>query len=142
MGIEEGDKIKVEYEGTLQNGEVFDSSEKQGEPLEFEVGAKQVVEGFDDAVIGMEEGEEKEVTLEPENAYGDRNPQLVQEVPKSELPDDQEVKEGMVLGMTLPNGKQAPATVVNVGDEKLKLDLNHPLAGKTLNFDLKIVEVN
>ena len=80
MPAKEGDKVKVEYTGTFEDGEVFDSSEKHGQPLEFELGAKQVVPGFENAIVGMEKDEEKEVKIESKDAYGDQNPQLVQEL--------------------------------------------------------------
>ncbi len=142
MTVKKGDTVKVEYVGTLEDGEVFDSTEKHGgEPLEFTAGAGQMIKGFDDAVIGMKKGEEKSITLKPSDAYGDHNPQLIREVPKANLPPDVDVKPGMVLGMMLPNGHQFPAKVVRVTDKGASVDLNHPLAGKTLSFRLKIVEI-
>jgi len=142
MKIKEGSKVKVEYEGKLENGEVFDSSEKHGKPLEFEVGKKQMIPGFEKAVVGMEKGEEKEFTLESKDAYGDPNPQLIKSVPREQLPKDQEPEVGMILGITLPNGAQFPAKIIEVGDKEIKLDMNHPLAGKKLTFKIKIVDVN
>lgn len=140
MPIKEGDKVKIEYEGKLEDGTVFDSSEKHGKPLEFEVGSKQIIPGFEKAVIGMKKGEEKEITLEPKDAYGDPNPQLIKSVPKEQLPKEPEPKVGMVLGITLPNGSQFPAKIVEVGDKEIKIDMNHPLAGKKLIFKIKVVE--
>lgn len=139
MGIKQGDKVKVEYTGTLENGEVFDSSEKQGKPLEFEIGAGQIIKGFEQAVIGMEKGEEKEITLKPEQAYGDYNPELVKKVPKDKLPE--EAKQGAMLMMHLPNGMNIPAKVKEIGEKEATLDLNHPLAGKTLIFKIKITDI-
>ena len=137
MAIKKGDTVKVHYTGTFDDGKVFDSSEGK-EPLQFAAGQGQVVKGFDEAVVGMKQGEEKEIHVTPENAYGDRNDQLVQQVPKDNVPPD--VKEGMVLGVKTPDGKQFPATVTEVG-EQITLDLNHPLAGKNLNFKIKIEEI-
>lgn len=142
MVIKQGDKVKVDYTGTFEDGTVFDSSEKHGQPLEFEVGAKQVIKGFDDALVGMDVTEEKEVTIRPEDAYGDLNPALVQEVPKEQIPIKEEIQVGMVLGVTLPTGEQIPAKVAEVTDATIKLDLNHPLAGKTLNFKFKVISIN
>jgi len=142
MKIKEGSKVKVEYEGKLENGEVFDSSEKHGKPLEFEVGAKQMIPGFEKAIVGMEKGEEKEFTLESKDAYGDPNPQLVKSVPKEQLPKEPVPEVGMILGITLPNGAQFPAKIVEVGDKEVKIDMNHPLAGKKLTFKVKIVDVS
>ncbi len=140
MPVKNGDKVKVEYEGTFDDGTVFDSSEKCGAPLEFEVGAGQIIPGFENAVMGMEKGEEKEFKLEPTDAYGDRNPQLVQKIPKDQLP--KEVMPGMMLMIGLPNGVQIPVKVTDVTDEEVTIDLNHPLAGKALNFKIKIVDIS
>jgi len=142
MTIKKGDKIKVDYEGKLEDGIVFDSSEKAGKPLEFEVGSGQLIKGFDDTVIGMKKGEEKEVKLKPEDAYGQPNPQLLKKIPKEQLPADKELKPGMILGLSLPNGAKMPAIIKEVTDKEITLDLNHPLAGKTLTFKIKIIEIN
>lgn len=141
MPVKKGDKIKVDYTGTFEDGTVFDSSEKHGQPLEFEVGGGQLVKGFDETVVGMEKGEEKEVTLKPEDAYGQPNPQLVQKAPREQFPKDQEIKPGMMIGVGLPDGRQIPALIKDVNDKEVTLDLNHPLAGKTLKFKIKVVEI-
>ena len=140
MAVEKGKKIKVDYVGTFEDGTEFDSSEKHGQPLEFEAGAGQVVKGFDEAVLGMEKGEEKEVTLKPADAYGDVNPQLVQKVPKETLKGVEELKAGQVIGIGTPDGRQFPARVIEISDKEVSLDLNHPLAGKTLKFKIKVVD--
>lgn len=142
MPVKSGDKIKVEYTGTLEDGSVFDASEKHGQPLEFEVGSGKVIKGFDQAVIGMEKEEEKEFTLKPTEAYGDHNPQLIKKLPADKLPKDKELKPGMLLVMGLPNGVQVPARIVEINDKEVTLDLNHPLAGKTLNFKIKVLDIS
>ena len=144
MSVKEGDTVKVEYEGRFEDGQVFDSSTRDGKsnPIEFKVGAHMVIPGFEEAVIGMSQNEEKEVTIEPEKAYGKPNPELKKDVPKSALPQDQEPKVGMTLVMTAQNGQQIPAKVVEVHDNKIVIDLNHPLAGKKLIFKIKIIEVS
>ncbi len=139
--VKKGDKVKIDYTGTLEDGTVFDTSEKHGAPLEFEVGSGQVIQGFDDAVIGMKVGEEKEFELKPEEAYGEINPDLVKDMPKDKFQSDMELEEGMMLLIAMPNGAQLPARVVELGDDTVKLDLNHPLAGKTLKFKVKLVEI-
>ena len=141
MPIKKGDNVKVEYTGTLQDGSVFDSSEKHGKPLEFEVGAGNMISGFDNAVVGMSEGEEKEFTLEPKDAYGDVNPQLNMKIPREKIPAE-EVKPGMVVMVGLKTGQQVPAKVTEVDEKEVTLDLNHPLAGKKLTFKIKIVGVS
>jgi len=139
MAIKQGDKIKVNYTGTLDDGTVFDSSEGKA-PIEFEVGAKQVIKGFDGAVVGMDKGDEKNIKLAPSEAYGDYNPAMIQKFPKEKLPKEPEPQVGMVLMLGSPDGKQVPAKIAAIDDKEVSIDLNHPLAGKTLNFTLKIVE--
>ena len=96
--VAKGDKIKVDYTGTFDDGTVFDASEKHGQPLEFEVGSGQVIKGFDDAVIGMKEGQEKKMVIPPAEAYGEVKAELRKKVPRKQLPPDQEPKVGMILG--------------------------------------------
>lgn len=142
MPVEKGNKVKIEYEGKLEDGTVFDSSKNHGKPLEFEAGSGQLIKGFNDAVIGMKVGEEKDITLKPEEAYGEPKQEMVQKIPKEQLPKDQEPKVGMMLMVGLPNGQQMPAKIIEIGDADITLDVNHPLAGKTLNFNIKVVEIN
>jgi len=140
MTIKKGDKVKIDYTGTFEDSTVFDTSEGK-QPLEFEVGSGQIIKGFDDALIGMEKDQEKEMTLGPKDAYGDPNPELTKKIPKSQLPPDQEPKAGMMLMLKTPEGQQIPAKIVEVSNEEITIDLNHPLAGKTLKFKIKVVEV-
>lgn len=142
ISIEVGNKVTVGYEGTLDDGTVFDSSEGRDDLLEFVVGAGQVISGFDNAMVGMEVGDEKNITLQPSEAYGDHNCELVQVVPKEHLPEGEEPEEGMLLLMCLPDGQQMPAIITGVTDESVTIDLNHPLSGKTLNFKVKLVAVS
>lgn len=143
MTVKKGDKVKVDYEGRLEDGEVFDSSMHgdHSHPIEFEVGSGQVIKGFDEAVVGMEKGQEKEFEISPEEAYGQHNPDLQRDIPREVLPKDQEPKEGMVLMVGTPDGNQFPAKITGVENEKVTIDLNHPLAGKKLIFKIKVVEV-
>lgn len=135
-----GDKVKVEYEGKLEDGTVFDSSKAQGKLLEFVLGSGQVVKGFDKAIEGMKVGQEKSFTLEPSEAYGDPNPKLVQKVPRDKLPKE-ELKPGMMLAVGLPTGQQLPAIIKKVEKDVVTIDFNHPLAGKTLKFKVKLAEI-
>lgn len=143
MAIKKGDIVKLEYEGRFDDGEIFDSS-KHGDhshPLEFEVGSGEVISGFDKAVMGMKEGEEKEFRIEPEEAYGERDERLKQKIPREIFSSEEELKSGMMLMIKAPNGQQYPVKIVEVGKEEVTLDLNHPLAGKSLNFKIKILSV-
>ena len=141
--VKSGDKVSVDYEGRFEDGKVFDSSSHgdHSHPLEFESGARQVIKGFDDAVIGMKVNEEKEFTINPEDAYGLVNDKLIQEVPKKSLPKGHEPKEGMTLVMKTSQGYKIPVRITNVTDDKVTLDLNHPLAGKTLIFKIKLISI-
>jgi peptidylprolyl isomerase len=139
--VKKGDKVKVEYTGKLADGSVFDSSEGKA-PLCFEVGSKQVIPGFDKEVEGMKKDEEKTFKIKCKEAYGERNEELKQEVPRDKLPKEQEPKEGMMLVMQSPEGQQIPAKIVKVTDEKVTIDINHPLAGQDLTFTVKIVGIN
>ncbi|MEK6939175.1 MAG: peptidylprolyl isomerase [Nanoarchaeota archaeon] len=131
----------MDYTGTFDDGTVFDESEKHGQPLEFEVGSGQVIKGFDDAVMGMKNGEEKKIVIPPAEAYGEVKAELRKKVPRKQLPQDQEPKVGMVLAVGLPNGMQFPARIMEVTTDDVTIDLNHPLAGKTLHFKIKVVNV-
>lgn len=135
-----GDTVKIHYTGTLDDGTQFDSSAGR-EPLEFELGGGQVIPGFDSAVDGMSVGESKSVRIEPDQAYGERHDQLVQEVPRSALPDDLEPQVGMGLQSQSPDGQVMMLTVTEVGDDNITVDANHPLAGQALNFDIELVEI-
>lgn len=141
MKVKKGNKIKVEYEGRFDDGTVFDSSKAHGNSLEFIAGIGQVVPGFDHAVIGMEKNQEKEFTLEPEEAYGERNEQLERAVPRNLLPKGQEPKTGMILLIGGSDGRQFPAKISKVSKESITVDLNHPLAGKRLTFKIKVIDI-
>ena len=139
--VKKGDKVKVEYTGKLEDGSVFDSSEGKA-PLSFEVGAQQVIPGFEKAVEGMKKDEEKEFTLKSDEAYGPVRPEMVQEVPRDKLPEQPEPAVGMMLMMQAPTGQQIPAKITKIEDGKVTIDVNHPLAGKDLVFKVKVVGVN
>ena len=135
-----GDTVHVHYTGTLEDGTEFDSSAGR-DPLEFTVGSGQVIPGFENAVEGMAVGDSKSVNISPEEGYGHRNEQMVQEVPKTALPEDLEPSEGMMLQAQNPDGKVVNLTVTSVADESITVDANHPLAGKTLNFAIELVKI-
>lgn len=136
-----GDTVKIHYTGTLDDGTQFDSSAGR-DPLEFTVGSGQVIPGFDQAVEGMAVGDKKDVHIEAEDAYGPRHDQMIQEVPRSALPDDLEPQVGMGLQARRPDGAMLDLTITEVGEESITVDGNHPLAGKALNFALELVEIS
>ena len=140
--VKDGDTVKVHYTGTLiEDGTVFDSSEDR-EPLEFTLGEGQLIPGFEQAVIGMEVGDDTTVEIASEDAYGERREDLELEVSKSDLPDNIDPQVGMQLQMQQQeNGQAIPVQITAVEDEFVKLDANHPLAGKDLTFDIELVEI-
>ena len=135
-----GDNVKIHYKGTLQDGTVFDSSEGR-DPLGFTLGSGQVIPGFDEAVMGMTEGESKKVTIPVEKAYGPRNDELVMPVPLSQVPPDLNPEVGQQLQLGGPTGQPAMVQVVDITDEHIMLDANPPLAGEDLTFDIELVAI-
>lgn len=135
-----GDTVKIHYTGTLEDGTQFDSSQGR-DPLEFELGSGQVIPGFEKAVEGMAIGEEKSVTIDSDDAYGPRQDQMVQEVPKTALPPDLDPAEGMALQAQGQDGQPINLTVTEIGEETITVDANHPLAGKKLKFDIELVAI-
>lgn len=138
--VKSGDKIRVHYHGKLTSGETFDSSTGR-EPLEFEVGSGMVIKGFDTGVTGMEVGEKKTITIPFIEAYGPKNPEMVIEMPKDRFPKDLEITIGMPLSMSDQQGQQFEVTIVEIKEDVVLLDANHPLAGQDLVFDLELVEI-
>lgn len=139
--VENGHFVKVDYTGTLENGDVFDSSQNT-HPIEVEIGAGRVIKGFEDALVGMTVDEKKRITLSPEEAYGVRDDSLEHAILRSELPAGVDPQVGQVLALRNPNGGQFPAVVKASDEEKIVFDLNHPLAGKALTFELEVKEIN
>lgn len=139
--VKEGDTVKVHYTGKLNDGSVFDTSRERNEPLEFTLGQGQLIPGFEKAVEGMDIGDSTTVEIPSDEAYGERRDDLELEVSRDELPDNIEPEVGMQLQMQQQqNGKAIPVQIKEVTDDKVKLDANHPLAGKDLTFDIELVE--
>src|SRR5215213_5861234 len=138
--VKSGDKVKVHYNGKLQNGETFDSSEGR-EPLEFTVGGGQVIKGFDEGVMGMQVGDKRTVEIEVGNAYGEKNEDMIIEFPKTQFPEDMNPEVGMQLMMNNGQGQSFPVLVKEVKEDSVLLDANHPLAGEDLVFDIELVEI-
>jgi peptidylprolyl isomerase len=138
---ENGKTVKVHYTGKLENGEVFDSS-KGRDPLEFTMGSGQMIPGFEKGVDGMSVGDTKEISVSPEEGYGERREDLVAEYDKSMFPDDLELEEGMQLQSKTDTGQIIPLVVQKIDGDKVTLDANHFLAGKNLVFEVELVAVS
>lgn len=139
--VEKGLFVSVNYKGTLQNGDVFDTSHGR-QPLEIKLGAGQLIAGFERELEGMSLNEKKTFTLDPEDAYGQRNEGLMSDIPRANVPPEVNPEVGMTVGMSTPEGQQVPAKIVHVDDEKVSLDLNHPLAGEALTFEIEVVGIS
>ncbi len=136
-----GDTVRVHYTGTLDDGSVFDSSEGR-EPLEFTVGAGQVIAGFDEAVTGMQPGDEKQVTIPSDQAYGGRRDDLVLVVDRAQFPPGLNPEVGQQLQVSQGDAGSFVVTVREVSEDAVVLDANHPLAGEDLTFQLRLVDID
>ncbi|WP_373058325.1 peptidylprolyl isomerase [Zunongwangia sp. H14] len=139
--VKQNDTVKVHYTGKLTDGQVFDSSVERGEPIEFTLGQGQLIPGFEKGLIDMKVNEKKTVNIPKEEAYGEPREELVQEVQKSQLPEDIKPEVGMGLVSKSPDGREMNLVVKDVKEETIVVDGNHPLAGKDLVFDLEVVEI-
>ena len=137
---QEGDRVKVYFTGTLEDGTIFVHTHKD-EPFEFTIGEKSVLPKFEGAVIGMEEGEAKNVLIAPEDAYGARDEERVFTVEKSEIPDHITPETGKKIQVQTGSGEMAILTVLEVSEDKVTFDANDPLAGQELAFEIKLLEI-
>lgn len=135
-----GDRVKVHYTGKLQDGTVFDSSVDR-EPLEFTLGDGNMIKGFDTAVLGMQKGDTVTAEIPSAEAYGEKKEDMFVEVPKAEVPENIKPEVGQQLQVQQANGQSMPVVVADVTEDKIVLDANHPLAGKDLTFEIKLVEI-
>lgn len=135
-----GNRVKVHYTGKLQDGTVFDSSISK-EPLEFQLGAGQMIPGFENAVLGMEQGQRITATIRASDAYGDRREDLLVQVPRDNVPESIDPRVGQKLSIKQPDGNVIPVVVTETKQDSIILDANHPLAGKDLVFEIELLEV-
>ena len=138
--IKLGDHVSIEYTGTLSDGQVFDSSVGK-DPIEFNVGEGQVIPGFEQAVVGMEQGQEKTFTIEADQAYGPVRQEMILLVPREKMPPSPEPTVGMQMGLRTQEGNTLPARITKVENGIVTIDVNHPLAGQDLTFKIKVVKV-
>jgi len=138
--IEKGSIVQVHYTGTLDNGEVFDSS-REREPLEVIIGKGQLISGFETALMGMAVNEKKTFTLEPNEAYGQHDQEAVRSFPRDQIPPGMDVQVGQTVALGTTDGQQIPAKVTELDNNSIILDLNHPLAGERLTFAIEVVGI-
>lgn len=139
MTIQDGKQVSFEYTLTVE-GKIVDSSEGK-EPLQYVHGQSQIIPGLEKGLVGLQVGEEKVIKVSPQEAYGEVNPKAFHEFPKTSLPENLEPKIDMVLRIQGPEGQFIPAKIMEIKKDSLMLNLNHPLAGKTLSFEVKIVSI-
>ncbi|HHP7237009.1 FKBP-type peptidyl-prolyl cis-trans isomerase [Longibacter sp.] len=136
-----GDEVRVHYTGKLEDGTVFDTS-ADGEPLSFTIGENRVIPGFEQAVLGMEPGDSKTEEIEPDQAYGSHREDMVMELEKTQIPDEVDPEVGQQLQLRLDNGQTVPVLITALGEETVEIDANHPLAGRTLTFEIELVDIS
>lgn len=139
--VQDGDTVSLHYTGTLDDGTVFDSSES-GQPLSFTVGSGEVIQGFEEGVRGMEVGETRDISIEPDRAYGEYYEELVRVVPREAFPPNVTPAIGMGFELELPSGQTLPVRIIDIEGEEVTLDANHLLAGETLNFNIRLLSVD
>jgi FKBP-type peptidyl-prolyl cis-trans isomerase 2 len=140
MQAKKGDIVRVHYTGKLNDGSQFDSSVGRA-PLEFTLGAGQMIAGFDAGVLGMAIGEKKTINIDPANGYGLKNSEAIIDFPKSNIPEGMSIEIGMKLNLQNEYGQPVPVEVVEIKDDTIVMDANHFLAGKDLVFDVELVEI-
>ncbi len=141
MPIKYGDRVKIHYKGMTDDNIVFDSTYKHGKPLKMVVGDGKFLDGIEEAILGMEVGNKKKIHLTPENAYGVYNESLVQTIKRNELPTKSQLSEGDLVVFNLPSGQEIPARILQVQDDEFLIDMNHPLAGIALTFEIEIIDI-
>lgn len=139
-GAKNGDKVRVHYTGSTEDGTVFDSS-KDREPLEFTLGETGIIPGFQEIIVGMNPGDTKTDTIPPEKAYGPHREEMVLDVERDKLPQDLELEVGQHLQLSRSDGQVIPVHVTQLDDASVTIDANHPLAGKDLTFEVDLLEI-
>ena len=142
MEIKNNTFVSINYIGTLENGEEFDNSYKRGAPLDFVFGSGSIITGLEKGLLGLKKGDKKKVVVKSSEAYGEHRKELIQKVEKEKLPKDIKTEVGTVLALKHPvNNQTIPAKIIEEDDREITLDINHPLSGKDLIFDVEIVNV-
>ncbi len=139
MTVDRGDVVRIHYHGELTGGEEFDD-DLSNEPVEFTVGAGQVIQAIDDGVLGLSEGERRSISVTPGNGYGERREDLIREVPREILGED-EVEKGEAVEIQTSDGQLIIAEVLEANDDSVTFDLNHPFAGRDLNFEVELIDI-
>ena len=139
--VQNGSAVKLHYKGTFTDGKVFDDSKKLGTPMRVLVGNSNLIKGFESALIGMKEGQTKTINLSPEQAYGQVQEEAIITVPKTAFPQNFVFNQGALVSGNTPDGRELRAKIISIDEQQVVLDHNHPLAGKDINFEIELVEI-
>jgi FKBP-type peptidyl-prolyl cis-trans isomerase 2 len=139
--VKKGDTVSIHYVGTLNDGEQFDSSYDRGKPVDVEVGSGMLISGFDNALVGMQIGKKKKVAIPKDEAYGDPKDEAFVSVPREGFPEDFPFEKGTFVPLTNESGQQMVGRLHETLEEEIVVDLNHPMAGKDLNFDIEVLSI-
>ena len=140
QNVKKGDTVKIHYTGRFKDGQVFDSSVDR-DPLEFEVGSGSIIKGLEKGIVGMKPGEKKEISVSPEEGYGNFDEKLLFDMPKEKIPADIKPEVGMRLQLVNNKGQTLPVLITEIKEEAVKIDANHPLAGKELVFNIELLQI-
>jgi peptidylprolyl isomerase len=140
--VSSGDTVTLHYRGTFEDGTEFDSSYSRGEPMTVTAGAGRLISGFDTALESMTEGQKKTFTLSPDEAYGDRNPEATTSLERTMFPEGFEFAMDKTIPLMGPEGQPVMGTISEITDTEVVVDLNHPMAGKTLTFEVEVLSIN
>lgn len=141
MPVKKGDKVRIDYEGFLDDGRIFDETKEHGVPLKLIVGKGLFLDEFENAIIGMEAGEVKTIRIPPSKAYGDHNPDLIEIIPIADLNFRNPLEKGNLLVISGSNGSETPAKIIDFSETDVTLDFNHPLSGITMNYKITLIEI-
>lgn len=141
MPVKKGDKVRIDYEGFLDDGRIFDETKEHGVPLKLIVGNGVFLDEFENAIIGMETGEVKTIRIPPSKAYGDYNSDLINIIPITDLNIQNPLEKGNLLVVSNSNGIETPAKIIDFSENDVKLDFNHPLSGITMNYKITLLEI-
>jgi len=138
--IQPGSEVVMHFSITLEDGTVADSTEGE-EPLRFVMGDQTLIEGLELALYGLKAGDKQSLIIEPENAFGHRDPANIHPVQRDEFPEEMEIREGVIVGFVTPGGDEIPGTVIELGEKEVTVDFNHPIAGHEIRFEVEILEI-
>ncbi len=141
MSISKGDEVKIHYIAKLKNGEIVETTRGK-EPFSAKIGSKNLILGLEEALIGLKKGDKKKITVPPNKGFGERKENLLQEIPKSQIEEGKKVSVDEVIELRYEDGNRQFVTINEVKEDSIVLDLNHPLSGEVLIFDVEVIDIS